>query len=88
MVICLFLGELISIILTVWRSEFGIPSYDTGLKIAPDMTLVSPVITQFGMDRTNFLSEGEYRRYYKMKLQEIIILKPRPQFAIHGLFFI
>ena len=50
MVICLFLGELISIILTVWRSEFGIPSHYTGLKIAPDMTLVSPVITQFGIE--------------------------------------
>ena len=50
MVIRLFLGELISIILIVWRSEFGIPSHYTGLKIAPDMTLVSPVITQFGTE--------------------------------------
>ena len=48
-VICLFLGKLIFIILTVWRSEFEISSQYTGLKIALDTTLVSPVITQFGI---------------------------------------
>ena len=50
MVICLFLGKLIFILLTVWRSEFGIPSQYTSLKITLDTTLVSPIITQFGIE--------------------------------------
>ena len=50
MIICLILGKSIFILLTVWHSEFGIPSQYTGLKIALETTLVSPIITQFGIE--------------------------------------